>query len=90
MIVTNLGIFSVISLCCTLAVHSAADISYDYWDTGVSLSDQDSEYLSDDLNIFGEINISKNLYRYSSSDNQFGVHFWVDATQSRNLSNDSA
>lgn len=57
---------------------------------GVSLSDQDSVYLSDDVNFFGDINVSKNLYRNSSQNNQFGVHFWADFTQSRDLSNDSA
>lgn len=87
---THLGIYVAISVCCTLAVPSTDDISYNYWDMGVVLSDQDSKYLSDDLNLFGDINASKNLYQTSSQDNQFGVHFWVDFTQSRNLSDDAA
>lgn len=81
---------SVISLCFTFAGHPADEISYNYWDMGVSLSDQDSEYLSDDVNFFGDINVSKNLYRNWSQDNQFGVHFWADFTQSRDLSDDSS
>ena len=86
----HLSMYSALLMCCTHAVHPADDISYNYWDMGISLSDQDSEYLSGDLNFFGDINIAKNLYRNSSPDNQFGVHFWVDFTQSRNLSDDSA
>lgn len=90
MTLAHLGWCTLISLCFTLGVHPADDISYDYWDMGVSLSDQDSEYLSDDVNFFGDINVSKNLYRTSSQDKQFGVHFWADFTQSRDLSDDSA
>ena len=86
----RIGIYSAISLCFTLAVHPVDYFSYNYWDMGISLSDQDSTYLSEDLNFFGDINASKNLYRNSSLGNQFGIHFWVDFTQSRNLSDDSA
>ncbi|MXW07477.1 MAG: hypothetical protein F4X56_00155 [Gammaproteobacteria bacterium] len=86
----HLSMYSVLLMCGTLAVYPAEDISYNYWDVGISLSDQDSEYLSGDLNFFGDINVAKNLHRNSSQDNQFGVHFWVDFTQSRNLSDDSA
>ena len=86
---THIGILSVLSLCCTLSVYSN-DISYDYWDIGVSLSDRDSDYLSDDLNFYGDIDVAKNLYKKSLSENQFGIHAWVDVTQSRNLSKDSA
>ena len=66
------------------------DISYNYWDIGLSLSDRDSDYLSDDLNFFGDFNFSKNLYQNSSTDNRWGVHFWVDVSQSKDLSDDSA
>ena len=86
----HFGWCSAIFLCCALAVHPATDFSYDYWDMGVALSDQDSDYLSDDLNLFADISVSKSLYRNSSQNNQFGVHLWADFTQSRNLSDDSA
>lgn len=86
---TPLRLFSAATLCCALSVYSQ-DISYSYWDVGVALSDRDSEYLSDDLNLFGEINISQNLFQHSSPDNKIGIHLWVDISQSRDLSNDSA
>ena len=90
MTLAHFGWCTLISTCFTLGVHPADDISYDYWDMGVSLSDQDSKYLSNDLNFFGDINVSKSVYRNSSQDKQFGVHFWADFTQSRDLSDDSA
>ncbi|MYF37159.1 MAG: hypothetical protein F4219_00095 [Gammaproteobacteria bacterium] len=83
------GLISVIALWLTSVVHPD-DISYNYWDIGLSLSDRDSDYLSDDLNFFGDFNFSKNLYQNSSTDNRWGVHFWVDVSQSRDLSDDSA
>ena len=47
------GLLIVLSLCCTLSVYSA-EYSYNYWNIGVSLSDRDSDYLTKDLNFFGE------------------------------------
>lgn len=83
------GLLSAIALWITSVVHPD-DISYNYWDIGLSLSDRDSEYLSDDLNFFGDFNFSKSLYQNSSTDNSWGVHVWVDVSQSRDLSDDSA
>lgn len=85
----RLGLYSIISLCCAGSGYSD-DISYNYWDVGLALSDQDSEFLSDDLNVFGEINISQNLFQHSTPDNTLGVHLWIDVSQSRDLSNDAA
>lgn len=85
----HIGLYSAISLCCALSV-CPDDISFNYWDVGVSLSDRDSEHLSDDLNFFGDINVSKSLFQRLLRDSRFGVHFWVDVSQSRNLSDDSA
>ena len=87
--VTQIGIFLVVSLCCTLSVYPN-DISYTYWDIGVALSDRDSEHLSDDQNIYGDIDFSQTLYQKSLPESQIGVHAWVEVTQSRNLSNDTA
>ena len=83
------GLCIVFTISCALSVY-ASDITFNYWNVGVALSDKDSEYLTNDLNFFGDVNFSKSLYEISVDDNEVGFHFWVDVSNSRNLSNSSA
>lgn len=85
----QLSLLTGVALCTTWCVH-ASDISYNYWNVGASLSNRDSEYLTRDLNLYWDANISKTVHEFLLDEHQSGVHFWIDVTQSRDLSDDSS
>lgn len=82
-------LFAIVSVCCVLSVLSE-EISYNYVNVGVSLSDRNSEYLNDDLNFHADVNFSQERDQILSYFDHWSVHYWIDFTQSRNLSPSSA
>lgn len=82
-------LLAIVSVCCVLSVISA-EPSYNYFNVGVSLSDNNSEYLTDDLNFYGDVNFCRDLSRILQQIDKWSIHFWVDTNQSRNLSEDPA
>ena len=69
---------------------NASDISYNYWNIGASVSNRNSEYLTRDLNLYMDVNFSKNIHEFVLDENYSGIHFWIDVTQSRDLSDHSS
>ena len=85
----RLTLLAVLVVCCASSV-LANEITYNYWNIGLSLSDRDSDYLKQDNNLYGKLNMSNNLFQFWQDDRELGVHFWIDVTQSRNISDNSA
>lgn len=81
---------AIVSACCVSSVISD-EISYSYFNVGVSLSDRNSEYLTDDLNLDVDVNMSLEWDNFLLHGvNDWSFHYWLDITRSRNLSDNPA
>lgn len=85
----QLALVTAVALCTAWSA-CANDISYNYWNVGASLSNRDSEYLTRDSNLYLDVNFSKTVHEFLSDEHQSGIHFWIDVTQSKDLSDDSS
>ena len=81
---------AIVSACCVSSVISD-EISYNYVNVGIFLSDRNSEYLTDDLNLDVDVNMSLEWNNFLLQRvNDWSFHYWFDITRSRNLSDNPA
>ena len=85
----QLALVAVLALAASWSIN-ASDISYSYWNIGASVSNRDSEYLTRDMNLYLDVNFSRNIHEFVLDENYSGIHFWIDVTQSRDLSDHSS